>query len=102
MPQSGHIDLSKLKGKYHVPDIEFVDKREIDFANEFRLTFEISFGIGLTLLGVTITNFHWALLVTDIIFLGFGFFSFWRYKKKYDDIKNSNSTQQGISDSRAK
>lgn len=87
MPQTGHIDLSEIKGKYHVSDIEFVDKREIDFANEFRLTSEMSFGIGLALVGVVITKFHWALLVTDIIFLGFGFFSLWRYRKKYDDMK---------------
>jgi len=91
MAKSGHIDLSGVKGKYHVDDIEFVDKREIDFANEFRFTFEVSFGIGLTLLGVVITNYHWALLIVTIIFLGFGFFNLWRYREKYKEIKNNNN-----------
>lgn len=82
MPQDGEINLSEVKAKYSVEDIKFIDSRELDFANEFRLTFEISFGVGLTLLGGVITNFSWTLLIIVIIFLGFGLFNIFRYMKK--------------------
>lgn len=91
MPQDGEINLNEVKAKYSVKDINFIDSRELDFANEFRLTFEISFGLGLTLLGVTITNFNLIFLTTTIIFLGFGIFNIFRYNKKSREIKNSNS-----------
>lgn len=87
MPQDGEINLTEVKAQYSVKDIKFVDSRELDFANEFRLTFEISFGVGLTLLGVVITDFNWILLVTAIIFLGFGILNIFRYGKKYKEIK---------------
>lgn len=87
MPQDGEINLTEVKAQYSVKDIKFIDSREIDFANEFRLTFEISFGIGLTLLGAVITNFNWILLTTTIIFLGFGTVNIFRYNKKYKEIK---------------
>jgi hypothetical protein len=87
MAQSGEIDLSGIKGKYNVNDIELVDKREIDFANEFRLTAEISFALGLTLLGVVITNFNGLLSLTTAVFILFGLFNMCRYKKKYKEIK---------------
>ena len=87
MPQNGEVNLNKIKGLYSVKDIKFVDSREVDFANEFRLTYEVSFGVGLTLLGVTMTNFNWVLLSTTIIFLGFGIFNIFRYRKKYNEIK---------------
>ncbi len=87
MPQDGEINLTEVKAQYSVKDIKFVDSRELDFANEFRLTFEISFGVGLTLLGVVITNFNWILVITTVIFLGFGIFNIFRYRKKYNDIK---------------
>jgi len=87
MPQDGEINLTEVKAQYSVKDIKFVDSRELDFANEFRLTFEISFGVGLTLLGVVITNFDVMLLITMIIFLGFGIFNIVRYKNKFNIIK---------------
>ena len=87
MPQNGEINLNEVKAKYSIEDIEFIDKRELDFANEFRLTFEISFGIGLTLLGMITTNFNSTFLITSIIFLGFGIFNLFRYSKKRKEIK---------------
>ncbi len=87
MAQNGEINLNEVKAKYSVKDINFVDSRELDFANEFRLTFEISFGVGLALLGVVATEFNWVLLTTTIIFLGFGIFNLFRYYKKYKEIK---------------
>ena len=87
MPQDGEINLTEVKAQYSVKDIKFVDSRELDFANEFRLTFEISFGVGLTLLGVVITNFSYILLITTIIFLVFGILNIFRYKNKYNEIK---------------
>jgi len=87
MPQDGEINLTEVKAQYSVKDIRFVDSRELDFANEFRLTFEISFGVGLTLLGVVITNFNWIFLITTIIFLVFGFVNIFRYRKKYNEVK---------------
>jgi len=87
MSQNGEINLSEVKAKYSIKDINFVDSRELYFANEFRLTSEISNGIGLTLLGVIITDFNWIFFTTTVIFLAFGFFNIFRYKKKINDIK---------------
>jgi len=87
MPQNGEINLNEVKAKYSIKDIEFIDKRELDFADEFRLTFEISFGIGLTLLGVVMTKFDLIFLITSIVFLGFGIFNIFRYNKKRKEIK---------------
>jgi hypothetical protein len=87
MPQDGEINLKEVKAKYSVKDIEFIDSRELDFANEFRLSFEISFAIGLTVLGATITNFNWILLAVTVIFLAYGFFNLFRYGKKYKEIR---------------
>ena len=87
MPQNGEINLNEVKAKYFIKDIEFIDKRELDFADEFRLTFEISFGVGLTLLGVVMTKFDLIFLITSIVFLGFGIFNLFRYSKKRKEIK---------------
>ena len=89
MSQSGEINLNKIKGIYSVEDIRFVDGREIDYANEFRLTYEISSGVGLTLLGVLVTNFSWLLLLTTVAFLLFGVINVFRYDSKYKKIKKS-------------
>lgn len=91
MPQDGEIDLKEVKAKYSIKDIRFVDNREIDFANEFRLTFEISFGIVLLLLGPVLTNFNWIFLITAIVFLSYGSFSLFRYNKKCKEIKSNNT-----------
>lgn len=87
MPQNGEINLNEVKATYSVEDLVFVDRREVDLANEFRLTFEISFGIGLTLLGALLSEFDWRLLITAIIFLGFGLLNVSRYRKKYKVLK---------------
>jgi len=87
MAQDGEIDLKEVKAKYSVKDIRFVDSRELDFANEFRTTFEACFAIGLTLLGNVIGNFNWILFVTMTIFLLFGVFSYVRYFKKQKEIR---------------
>jgi len=87
MPQGGEINLQEVKAKYNVQDIKLVDSREIDFANEFRLTFEVCFGIGSTALGAVMTNFNWILSILAITFLGYGFWNGYRYKKGYEKIK---------------
>lgn len=79
MSQDGAINLKAVKATYSFDDIELVDKRELEFASEFRLTYEISTGIGLALLGNVVSNFNWYILVTTIIFLGFGIINFFRY-----------------------
>lgn len=87
MSQNGEINLSEVKAKYSIKDINFVDCREVDFANEFRLTSEISFAIGLTLLGSLITNFNFILLLITVAFILFGVISMYRYIKKHAKIK---------------
>lgn len=92
MAQDGEINLKEVKAKYSVKDIKFVDSRELDFANEFRTTFEVSFSIGLTLLGIVIKDFDWILFSVMIIFLFFGAFNYKRYLKKQKEIKIDDLT----------
>ncbi len=93
MPQDGEINLKEVIAKYSVEDLHLVDRREVDFADEFRLTSEISFAIGLTLLGVVLTNFSWPFFVVTIIFIAFGVISFIRYFRKRKKLKkNTNSS----------
>lgn len=99
MAQDGEIDLKEVKAKYSVKDIRFIDSRELDFANEFRTTYEVSFAIGLTLLGNVIASFGWILFVTMIIFLSFGVFNYIRYSRKQKEIKEDIMTSS-ISTSR--
>ncbi len=90
MAQSGKIDLKQVKGTYSVADIKFIDSREMDFANEFRTTYEVSFAIALTLLGNVISNFGWILLTVVLIFFAFGSFSWYRYYKKQKSLKKDS------------
>lgn len=92
MAANGELNLENLKATYKVDDIVLVDSRKLDFANEIRLYYEISFGVGLTLLGVILSEFNWYLFITTIIFLGFGIFNLIRYILKNKELKNSNST----------
>lgn len=92
MAQDGEINLKEVKAKYSVKDIKFVDSRELDFANEFRTTYEVSFAIGLTLLGNVVSNFNWGLFATMTIFLLFGVFNFIRYSRKQKEIKIDDLT----------
>lgn len=87
MPQDGEINLSEAKARYSIKDVFLVDSRELEFANEFRTTFEISFGIGLTLLGVLITNFGFLLLLITLVFLLFGVANLFRYKQKEKSLR---------------
>jgi hypothetical protein len=88
MPQDGEINLSKAKAIYSINDVRLVDVREVDFANEFRLTFEVSLSISLTLLGSVLTSFNWIALATSIIFLSFGIWNIFRYRNKRKEIKS--------------
>jgi len=92
MAQDGEIDLSAVKARYSVKDIILVDSREIDFVNEYRLSYEISFAIGLTLLGCVISNFDWILLITTLIFLLFGFVNLGRFLIKQKQMKTKDVT----------
>jgi len=91
MAKNGEINLDKVKATYQLDDITLVDSRKLDFANEVRLYYEISFGIGLALLGNLIANFNWYICSTTIIFLVFGIFNLIRYILKNKELKNSNS-----------
>lgn len=92
MAQGGEIDLKEVKAKYSIKDIRFIDSRELDFANEFRTTYEVCFGISLTLLGNVINNFNWIFFITMLIFLAFGCFSYYRYSVKQKEIKKDDLT----------
>jgi hypothetical protein len=90
MPQNGEINLKEVKAHYSVNDITLVDSREVDFANEIRLYYEVGFGIGLMLTGVLLGNleqFDWYIFCTATIFLGFGIFNLIRYILKNRKIK---------------
>jgi hypothetical protein len=91
MAQDGEIDLIEVKARYSVRDIDLVDRRELDFANEHRTTFEVSFGIGLTFFGNLIANFSWLQLVVTLVFIIFGGFSYYRYWKKNSDMNISQA-----------
>lgn len=79
MSQSGEIDLNRVKASYTVADIQFVDKRDLDTANDDRLYFELSSSIGLTFLGAELTNHNSYLLFTCIAFGIFAIFFLVKY-----------------------
>ena len=82
MPQDGEINLKAVKAKYSVQDIVFVDAREIDFADEFRLTAEFSGAIGFSFLGAAVTAKENWLWVITAVFIGFSLVSSVRYLLK--------------------
>ena len=79
MSKNIKINLDEVKANYSFSDINLVDLRDINFANEVRLYYEIFFGIGLTLLGVLIVGFDWYLFATTCIFLFAGIANLIRY-----------------------
>lgn len=87
MAQDGEINLNEVYARYSLKDITLVDSREVNFANETRLTYEISFAIGLTLLGTVVNEFDKTLSITAGVFLLFGAISLLRYLMKIRDIK---------------
>lgn len=87
MAQDGEIDLNEVKARYSLKDITLVDSREVNFANETRLTFEISFAIGLTLLGSLINEYSQVLAITSGVFLLFGAIFLLRYALKIREIR---------------
>lgn len=87
MPQDGEIDLNELKAKYSLPDITLVDSRDIDYANEARLYGEIGFAVGLTFLGVILTDFDKTYAIVGGIFMLFGLINAIRYLYKHKKIK---------------
>lgn len=79
MSSKGQISLDKLRATYNLPDIKLVDIREVNFANEVRLYYEISFAIGMMLTGSVITSYNLYLLITAIIFILFGIYNLVKY-----------------------
>lgn len=92
MPQDGEIDLKEVKAKYSLGDITLVDSREINYANEARLYFEISLAIGLMLLGSVITEYNQTYLVVAIIFIGFGLINLVRYILKTNKLDTTTKS----------
>lgn len=97
MAQDGEINLGQVKASYSIEDIMLVDMRELSFVNESRLYYEISFGIGFTLVGSILGNFDTQRCVVAGIFLLFGIYNLIRYVigskkiKKRITKKNINS-----------
>lgn len=79
MAQDGEINLGEVKASYSIEDIMLVDMRELSFVNESRLYYEISFGIGLTIIGSIMENFDMQRLIVSCIFLLFGIYNLIRY-----------------------
>ena len=79
MAQDGEINLGQVKASYSIEDIMLVDMRELSFVNESRLYYEISFGIGLTLVGSILENFNLERFIVSCIFLLFGIYNLVRY-----------------------
>lgn len=87
MSTSGEIDLSNLKAKYDIEDIQLVDSRKLEMANEARLYFEVMFGVGLAFMGAVLTEpFSLLLLAPTLAFLALGIFFLIRYVRKTKDI----------------
>jgi hypothetical protein len=88
MSTSGEIDLSNLKAKYDIEDIQLVDSRKLEAANDARLYFEISFALGLTFLGALLNGpYNTYLLLSTLAFLVFGAFFIWRFWIKNKEAK---------------
>lgn len=87
MPEIGEIDLTKLKGRYFIDDINFVDIRGLDYSNELRIYFEIFLSIDTGLLGATISKFNWYLLAGTMTFFLLWVIFLVRYLMKYNSLK---------------
>lgn len=87
MSTSGEINLDAFKAKYDIEDIFLVDSRNLEAANDVRLYFEISFGIGLAFLGALISEPSILLGVVTLAFMVFGGFFFHQYRKKAKKLK---------------
>ncbi|RJQ29759.1 hypothetical protein C4571_00595 [Candidatus Parcubacteria bacterium] len=98
MPESGQINLNKVKATYSIGDIELVDRRDLESANESRFYGEIGFAIGLTFLGNLFGNFNWPMLAATGAFIAFGSLMFWRFKHKNEKINQKISSGGGDGD----
>lgn len=86
MPEIGEIDIKKLKVRYSIEDINLVDIRDLNYANELRLYFEFFFTIGIGLLGATISTFNWYLFSGTLLFILLGIFFLGRFLLKYNSL----------------
>lgn len=84
---SKRFDIGNLKGKYQVPNLEYVPVADFDLANELRLHYEIGLGIGLTFLGAAISNPNLYLWTGTAPFLIFGIVSLIRYVLKVKSFR---------------
>lgn len=88
MAQDGEINLGEVKASYSIKDITLIDARELSFINEFRLYYEISFAVGLTVVGSILGSFSLERLIVSVIFIIFGFYNLFRYLLKIRKMYN--------------
>ncbi len=82
------INMGKMKGRFKMPDLKYVPLSDIESMNELKLNYEITFAIGLTLLGVLITKLDNLILwIVTIAFLLYGIIFLIRYIMKWHAIK---------------
>ena len=84
---SRKLDMGKLRGKFKVPNLQFVSLSDVEVANELRIHYEIGFAIGLTLLGISFNNSNISLWVVTFTFLLFGLISLIRYLFKVKSFR---------------
>lgn len=94
MPEIGEIDLKSVKGKYYIEDINLVDIRDLNNANEFRLYFEIFLSLGAGFLGATISAFNWYFFSATLLFFLLGIIFLVRYLMKYNKLRKKKSKKE--------
>jgi hypothetical protein len=88
MSQQGEIDLAGLKAKWHLDDIELVNRDKVDQANEDRLYYEVTSSAGLMLLGVVLSKFNWPFFICSLMFLGAAVFFLVKFVLKFKRLSS--------------
>ena len=81
------LNLKNLEATLKIPSFTYVPLEQVNNAEEHRLYFEVFLSVGLTLIGVVLSNFNSTLLIVGIISLGIAIFFIIRYILKYKDLE---------------
>jgi len=91
---TGEIVLENFKVTFYIEDPHLVDSKKLESANDSRLYYEVSFGIGLTMLGAELQEHNKWLLISTVVFLVFGLFFLVRYVLKNKTLQARNRKEK--------
>mgnify|MGYP001580048302 CR=1 FL=1 len=84
------FSVQNIPATYRVPNLTYVPIEEVESSNEARLYFEIFSAIGLTLMGVVISEFNLTYFITGVISLSLALFFIIRHILKQKKMRGEN------------